>query len=373
MSNHLRANKGEWSEIYALFKLIADGILKKGDSNLKPAPGEEYKVLRLFKEDKDGESVYQLADRQVIITREEKSLVNTRAAFEAKSKELLEEIRKKREKSELKNGSFILPEIETFMNGMLTYAVKAGSNNKTDLSVEILDHRTSQEQKRGFSIKSQLGASSTLFNASGKNSCFRYRFECESKEEVLKVNRIDSSSKIQDKVRELERLSAEEKLHIHREGPVQECLLHNLTIIDDGLPEIVSSLLWNGYNSRKTRISDACVIVSEENPRNYQFEDLEVIYSRKIKQLLVASALGMTAAHTWDGKYESTGGYIVLLKSGDLISYHFYDTAEFEDYLFENTKLESPSSKEKKHSFAKVKEDSDGLYFDLCLQIRFTH
>ena len=369
----LTGNKGDWSEIYALFKLISDGILKKGDSSLRPANDEEYRILRLFKEDKKGESIYQLAGEQVIVTREDKSLVNSRSSFESKANELLEEIRKKRQKSELKNGAFVLPEIEAFMNGALTYAVKAGSKNKTDLSVEILDHRTSQEQKRGFSIKSQLGAPSTLFNASGENSSFRYRIESEETKKILEINNIDSYRKIQDRVIALEKLRTEKKLTLHPNGPVNQCLLRNLTIIDDGLPEIVSSLLWNAYKNRKSSVSDACKLVSEENPRNYPFDDLNVIYSRKVKQLLVASALGMTAANPWNGEYEATGGYIVVLKSGEIISYHFYDTSEFENYLFENTILDSPSSSQKKHSFAMVKDESKGLHFDLCLQIRFTH
>ena len=150
-------NRGEWSEIYALFKLISDGVLKKGDSGLRPADGEEYRILRLFKEDKDGESIYELDGAQVRISREEHEIINSRSAFEEKAQELLTEIKRKKDKSEEKQGAFSVPSIEAFMDDMLTCSIKAGSKNKTDLSVEILDHRTSQEDKRGFSIKSQLG------------------------------------------------------------------------------------------------------------------------------------------------------------------------------------------------------------------------
>lgn len=373
MSDTIRGNKGEWSEIYALFKLIADGTLQKGDSGLLPATGEQYRILRLFKEDKNTETVYKVEDEEVTISREESTTVSSRSVFESKARQLLEEIKKKRSKPELRNGTFVLPQIEAFMNQALTYSIKAGSANKTDLSVEILDHRTSQEQKRGFSIKSQLGSPSTLFNASGINSCFRYHLESESMSEILEVNNIDSKSKIQDRVIKLESLCAKGKLRIHRDGPTKECFLHNLIMIDDGLPDIFSSLLWNAYKHRQSNVGAACRLVSKENPRKYSFGDLQTIYTRKIKQFLVASALGMTAAHEWDGQYETTGGYIVVLRSGDIISYHFYDTAEFENYLFENTKLESPSSTKTKHAFATVRQELGKCFFDLCLQIRFTH
>lgn len=373
MPPSIRGNKGEWSEVYALFKLIADGVLKKGDSGLVPAPGEEYKILKLFKEDKGTESIYTLGGEQVTITRGKDKVVSSRSEFKSKALELIQEIKKERPKSELKNGSFILPKVEHFMNGALTYSIKAGSGSKTDLSIEILDHRTSQEQKRGFSIKSQLGGRSTLFNASGKNSCFRYRLTGKSINDALAVNCIDSGRKIQDRVIKLDELESSGRIRVYRDGPVEECLLHNLTMIDDGLPDIISSLLWNGYKNRKTRLVDACKIVAQENPRRYPFNDLNNLYTRKVKQFLVASALGMTAAHSWDGKYEATGGYIVVLRSGDIISYHFYDTAEFENYLFENTLLESPASSDKKHSYAKVIRESENCFFDLCLQVRFVH
>ena len=367
----LTGNKGEWSEIYALFKLISDGVLRKGDSGLCPADGEEYRILRLFKKDKDGESIYELDGAKVCISRKERSKINTRSAFEKKAKELLREIKRKRAKSEHEQGAFAVPSIETFMHDMLTCSIKAGSKNKTDLSVEILDHRTSQEDKRGFSIKSQLGGKSTLLNASGSNTAIRFDLECKSKEEVLKINEINTRFKIQDRVFALDQLRREKKIKIHRSGPVEECFLHNLTIIDDALPDIISSVLWNGYAHKTKRMCDVSSLVSEENPRNYPFDDLNVIYARKIKQLLVASALGMTAAHTWDGEYEATGGYIVVLKTGDVISYHFYDRAEFENYLFENTVIDSAASG--RHSYATVMEEHGSLFFDLCLLIRFNH
>lgn len=86
--------------------------------------------------------------------------------------------------------------------------------------------------------------------------------------------------------------------------------------------------------------------------------------------MLVASALGMVPHTPWNGKYDANGGYLVVKEDGDVLCYHFYDRNLFEDYLYENTKLETPSMS--RYEFASVYKAEDGnLYFKLNLQIRF--
>lgn len=48
------------------------------------------------------------------------------------------------------------------------------------------------------------------------------------------------------------------------------------------------------------------------------------MYAYKIKQFLLAFALGMTVSSPWDGCFNANGGYIVVKKDGDVIGYiHF--------------------------------------------------
>jgi type II restriction enzyme len=81
------------------------------------------------------------------------------------------------------------------------------------------------------------------------------------------------------------------------------------------------------------------------------------------------SALGMTATSRWKGKFDATGGYIIVKEDGELVCYHIYNLNDFQDYLLENTKLESPSTS--KYEYAKVYEEKGDYYFRLNLQIRF--
>lgn len=43
------------------------------------------------------------------------------------------------------------------------------------------------------------------------------------------------------------------------------------------------------------------------------------MYAYKIKQFLLAFALGMTVSSPWDGCFNANGGYIVVKKDGDVI------------------------------------------------------
>ena len=117
-------------------------------------------------------------------------------------------------------------------------------------------------------------------------------------------------------------------------------------------------------------IKDAVEMVAEQNPFGFTGKDIVAFYEHKMKVLLLDSALGMTPAKEWKGRYDSNGGYLVVKEDGDVLCYHFYDRNLFEDYLYENTKLETPSMS--RYEFASVYMAEDGnLYFKLNLQIRF--
>ena len=77
----------------------------------------------------------------------------------------------------------------------------------------------------------------------------------------------------------------------------------------------------------------------------------------------------MTPSKVWNGIYDATGGYLVVKENGDVLCYHIYNRNQFEDYLFQNTKLETASSS--RHEFRKIYSEDGKIYFKLNLQIRF--
>lgn len=97
--------------------------------------------------------------------------------------------------------------------------------------------------------------------------------------------------------------------------------------------------------------------------------DKHLFYSYKIKRFLTDIALGMMPSKVWTGKYDATGGYLIVKADGEILCYHIYNKNEFEDYLLANTKLETASSS--RHGFGKIYEENGELFFKLNLQIRF--
>lgn len=88
-----------------------------------------------------------------------------------------------------------------------------------------------------------------------------------------------------------------------------------------------------------------------------------------MKQLLLASALGMTPAKEWNGRYDANGGYLVVRKDGEIVCYHFYNQNDVEDYLYNNTRFERASRT--RYEFGFIYQQADSYYLDLNLQIRF--
>ncbi|WP_262710866.1 HpaII family restriction endonuclease [Flavobacterium franklandianum] len=92
------------------------------------------------------------------------------------------------------------------------------------------------------------------------------------------------------------------------------------------------------------------------------------IYQMIMKKFLTDYALGMRAAEVWKRDYQATGGYLIVKDDGELICYHFYFAKNFEDYLFNNTKLETASER---NGFGKIYSENGQQKIKLNLQIRF--
>ena len=59
MSNdNITGNKGEWSEIYVLFKILADGKLYAADSNLEKINEIFYPIIKVLRDEISGKWDY---------------------------------------------------------------------------------------------------------------------------------------------------------------------------------------------------------------------------------------------------------------------------------------------------------------------------
>ncbi len=207
-----------------------------------------------------------------------------------------------------------------------------------------------------------IGSTSTLLNASGDNTNFVYSLGEVSPDVVKSFNCLDRFKK---KFELLSNCSISPKWV----GVGSRTFYNNLMMIDPCLPWIVGECLLYYYSGKAHTLVEAEALLRENNPLNFDIQSQPIFYEYKLKQFLLAFALGMTAAKSWNGKIVANGGNIVVKKDGEIVCYHFNDRNELEDYLFNNTYFDTPSTK--RHNFGEIYSTEQGDFLKLNLQVRF--
>lgn len=355
-------NKGEWSEIYTFLKLLGEGIVYAGDQNLNKIQDLFYPIIMILRHEKYGDYNYRLQNKDVVIQTPagEELLRIPASVFLSEAENLLKAINEN-------DGAFAIPQIETFMNSIYCYSLKAKSSDKTDIRIILHDRRTKINSEMGFSIKSQLGGDSTLLNASkATNLNFKVVGVNLSDEEITSINSINPKrNKVIERVKAIKNKGAS----LIFDKVDNSTFRNNLIMLDGDLPSIIANLLLEQLNTGISTLKELTEKITETNPLGYDIRHASPFYAYKIKHLLTSTALGMMPATAWSGRFDANGGYLVVKKDGEILCYHFYDRNRFEDYLFSNAYLERSSTT--RHEYASIIKETDGsLSFKLNFQVR---
>lgn len=381
----VKGNKGDWSELYVLVKLIADGKLYQSDINLNKDLNNVYDVIKAFKNEKEYILEFDRAAQINIIriVNEERLLIKsyTLTEFEEISKQIFNGIKNN-------NGlSFNIEAANDFMESTLIKKLKAESSVKSDLKLKIYDHRLAKETDLGFSIKSLIGSDSTLFNTGPKNN-FIYNIQGDLGMTVSEFNSYTlkpsgRKSKITFRLKEL--LEKECSISFEKIQSLQ--LWKNLKMIDGDLPEILAFALYYRWIYGKSSVKEVTEILEKEDPLNLYNNEVseQKMYEYKIKKFLAECAMGMTSEKVWLGEYDSFGGVIIAKNDGEIVCFHIYDFNLFRNYLINNTVFEQASTGEdetnpgnprtkkgtKKYYYGWLYESENDLNFKINIQIRF--
>lgn len=356
----IKQNKGEWSELYVFLKLLGDGVLYAADSDLNKIEDLYYPLIAVLREENQQIKKYEKSESviNIISDKGEQLLSLPMSEFQAKAELLL---------SAIKNAdkTFAVPDIENFMKVIFCSKVKADSKDKTDITVILHDNRTYRRATFGFSIKSRLGSASTLLNA-GKTTNFIYEIEGDlSETKIQEINAINSSSKMRERLQKLNEYACKLKYC----GMENDNFKSNLQMIDIQFPQIISEYLIQYYSGKGSLIGDLTPIIRNINPCSLNTDLPHKYYEYKIKNFLTDVALGMTPAQPWTGDFQATGGYIIVKEDGEILCYHIYNHNEFQEYLFRNTRFETPSTG--RYEFGTIYTENGKNYIKLNLQVRF--
>lgn len=358
----LTGNKGEWSEVYTLFKLLGEGKVYAGDENLNKIQSLFYPIIMILRQERDGSYNYKLEGKYVVVQTPDGEVLLRKPASEflVEAESLLKAINGG-------EGAFAIPRTETFMEHIHCSSLKAKSAEKTDIHIILHDHRTKINSEMGFSIKSQLGGASTLLNASlATNFNFKIQGGVFTDEDICWINSLNPK---RNKV--IERVDAikDKGGRLVFDNVDNRTFRNNLIMLDSDLPLIMASLLLEQLESSVSGLKGLTERITALNPLGYDTGQPLPFYAFKVKRLLVSVALGMMPATPWDGKIDANGGYLIVKDDGEILCYHFYDRNRFEDYLYSNAYLERSSTS--RHKYASILREDDGsLSFKLNLQVR---
>ena len=329
----ITGNKGEWSELYALFRLLGEGKVHAGDADLNKLD-MYYPILNIIREESKKYEYKPNKEKNIVVIDEdgnEYARISMDKFMEESSK-LLESIKGASERA------FEVPDAECFMSQIGCTKIKAPSQDKADIHIVIHDLRTNMTPLLGFSIKSQLGSASTLLNPGlPTNITYKVVGGDMKDQELGEINAIeDHLPRMQALLDKGYKLEYFEIAH--------QTFKNNLLFLDMCMPELIARCLVLG--------------------------SIIGFYEHKIKVLLLDTALGMTSAKEWNGHYDANGGYLVVKSDGDIVCYHFYNKNDVEDYLYNNTRFDRASRT--RYDFGSLYRGKDGdVYMKLNLQIRF--
>lgn len=356
----INGNKGEWSELFVLANLLTEGKLNIADENLVTQKDSFFEVNKVITSAESLDKIiYEIENDEVLIFDPE---LNTeekikRNVIKNKILVFLNEITLGVKGSR----SFSLVEGNKIAKLLKVKKLSATSNHKADLTIESYDTKTRRITSAGYSIKSQLGAAPTLFNASQATNL---EYQIVGINDAI-MDEINTEASCRDRVKKIYEIG--------------KCLTYlktcnntfnqNLMMVDSNFSNILAEAVVVFYKSDYRTLKDIISELRNTNINNFPSSNIEYFLLNNFKKFVFYSALGMVANTLWDGLSTATGGIIIVKKNSEIIGYTPYNINLFQEYLINKTKFDSPDSGRNK--YGKVYKINNDYFIKLNFQIRF--
>lgn len=370
-SGRITGNVGEFSEPYVVARLLVDGKVPVINRNGEKS-GALISIRGVKRVERDQGVVYiQREDHDYrCMVNDAATLPHDYDALDGLCSSLLYEIKSVNDEPERKvtKQTFYCPSAEPLLTALSFSALKAKSDEKSDLVMRIADpFSVNGVRDAGFTIKSRLGQAPSLTNAGA--TVFKYSVSCEKLSTFDDPEVASLSGKAL--VRKLISLPG---FRYKFCGVENEVYGENMRMIDSLFAPMVAAALFYSYHVVGGHFAE---IVKDERfiaklseicgtRENHEF------FVHKFKDFLKQSALGMQPKTPWKGTNEVTGGALIVQPDGQVVCLCTDKDADFRDYLYDNCRFETPSSGSGDGKLCALRKDLDGNYWiRLSLQIRF--
>lgn len=348
-------NRGEWSEFLAVLDLLYSPDIKIVNSKLEIIDTETFtlKNIRLYTPS-DVYMLNRINDNVAVYNNEIYKYSISLDEIKSCKISLINKIKA----NVSRDGSFDIPEAHTLikkLNG--SNVIKSNSNSKSDLDTDMLDNIKNKLVNLKYSIKSQLGSPATILNSSSKTN-IKYQVTGLNECQVESINLINSSHKLIDRLAKIKELGGKIKF----DSIVDKTFEDNLKMIDTFMPNIIGDVCLRAYGSDNKNLLELF--------KTSHLIDNEILARKKLADLLKGFSFDIKPGTLWSGNYDVNGGIIIVARDGEVYVLDLiYHLKEVENYLIENTKLDSPSST--RYKMLKLYIENGKIYFTLNLQIRY--
>ena len=352
------ATKREWSELYAFFRLLADGYVYAGTPDAKKNENLTWPVAMVQREEHDGTRQYIIEGEEIHIVGENIDKRVPREDFDTVAGLILDGIKQSKEMDVTSPDG-----VEEFLDEVAIFDLEAKTDDRTDFYVAFYHVNTPLV---GFCVRSKLSPMFPLLDG-GRTANFKFeqtgvKFAGPT---VNKINFFGEEDDVTGRMLMIERLGGILKFN----DAADKVFRSNLHMIDLHFPRVLGEMCRTMHLEGITRVNELTEYIKAVNPLKIKDELIlkHHYYEHKMKEFLLALALGMRPAKLYTGVDSAVAGFLLVDGSGEVVCYQKADRQTFADFLYNNTRLEKgPTAKDK---YGYLEKENGVQYFKLNLKI----
>jgi type II restriction enzyme len=353
------ATKREWSELYAFFRLLADGRVCFGTPDSKRDESKCRPIALIHREEHDGGRDYFIEGDNIRMVGEKGERLVPREDFATVADLILAGIKSG------KSDDVTSPDgVEEFLDDIAIFDLEAKTDDRTDFSLAFY---SPEAPLTGFNVRSRLcGMNPLLDGGRAANLKFEQTGVRFATPTVNKINAVpESPNEVAERMMMIERLGG-----VLRYSDVADKVFRsNLLMIDLHFPRLLAEMVRIMHLDGITKVAELTEVMKQTNPLKIKDELItkHCFYEFKVKQLLTTLAFGMRPAKIYNGTDSAVEGFIMVGGDGDLLCYHKSELKTFEEFLYRNTRFEKGSVEKDKYGF--LERENGAYYFKLNAKI----
>lgn len=366
------ATKRELGELYTFFRLLADGFVSLGTPEASKDETARWPIALIQRVEHDGARRYYVEKAEIRIVSGQLSKDGAftplpelekrtfpREDFGSAAELILHLLKSvSGDEVEVSEG------LEAFLDAVNIYDLEAKTEDRTDLSIAFWH---TDAPLAGFCVRCRLSPMNPLLDG-GRTANLKLE-QTGVKFAVPTVNKVnalpESPTEVAERMMMIERLGG-----VLKYADVADRVFRsNLLMIDLHFPRLLAEMVRLMHLDGITRVSELTERIKEVNPLKIKDELIQKhgFYEFKMKQFLLALALGMRPAKIYNGTDSAVEGMLLTDANGEVICYHQSCRKTFADFLYQNTRFEKGSLEKDKYGF--LERENGTYYFKLNVKI----